>query len=176
MLQKITKLSKEISRNIKQDRSCRRIKCMMHHINKTGGINKALKELREETLWIPKIKDNKNKHETKRQPILELATEYYQKLYSSENIHEMNADFEGDAEEIPQILEREVQNAIMSQKNEKAPGTDNITNEMMKARLPETIKRLTNLFNLILDTENIPIQWTTSSIILIHKKGDRAEI
>ncbi|CAH2106596.1 unnamed protein product [Euphydryas editha] len=64
----------------------------------------------------------------------------------------------------------------MSQNIEKAPGTDNITNEMMKARLPETITRLTNLFNLILDTENIPIQWTTSSIILIHKKGDRAEI
>ncbi|GBP25145.1 Putative uncharacterized transposon-derived protein F52C9.6 [Eumeta japonica] len=36
--------------------------------------------------------------------------------------------------------------------------------------------RLTNLFNEILETETIPEDWTKSTIILLHKKGDKEDI
>lgn len=176
-LRKITQLSKEISRGIKQDRASRRFKTIENYIVKTGGINKALKELREQKTWIQKIKLNNNKSETRRQPILKTATDFYRKLYSTKNETQIkNIDLDDSTEEIPQILESEVQFAIRTQKNEKAPGPDQITNEMIKSTLPETIKRLTNLFNLILTKETVPTQWTTSTIILIHKKGDRFDI
>lgn len=35
---------------------------------------------------------------------------------------------------------------------------------------------MTNLFNEILATERIPTQWTKSTIVLLHKKGDKNEI
>lgn len=36
--------------------------------------------------------------------------------------------------------------------------------------------KLTDIFNEILNTENIPDDWTKSTIILLHKKGDKGDI
>ncbi|XP_045446676.1 uncharacterized protein LOC123654859 [Melitaea cinxia] len=111
-LREITELSKEISRNIRQGKSNERIKCIQKHIIKTGGISKALKELKETTLWESK----NSKDETRRQPILKIATDFYRKLYFTENTLKFNINLEDKTENIPSILEREVQHAIETQK------------------------------------------------------------
>ncbi|XP_045450487.1 uncharacterized protein LOC123659284 [Melitaea cinxia] len=79
-------------------------------------------------------------------------------------------------EEIPCILEAEVVKAIQTQKSGKAPGDDKISNELLKDTITTIVKPLTYLFNEILFTEQIPTQWTKSTIILLPKKGDKTNI
>ncbi|KAJ2938173.1 hypothetical protein O0L34_g18513 [Tuta absoluta] len=77
---------------------------------------------------------------------------------------------------VPKIEEREVFNHINLLSNEKSPGPDGICNEALKLGKPIILHHLTNLFNMILDTEEIPMQWCTSDIILLYKKGDPLDI
>lgn len=64
----------------------------------------------------------------------------------------------------------------MSQKLEKAPEPDNITNELIRGTEEEITPILTKLFNEIVTTGKIPKQWNESHIILLHKKGDKDDI
>lgn len=76
----------------------------------------------------------------------------------------------------PEILPIEVEKAILSQKMEKAPGPDKITNELLKGTLEELVPILTSMFNEILKKGQIPSQWKTSHIILLFKKGQKEDI
>lgn len=78
--------------------------------------------------------------------------------------------------EVPDILPAEVAKAIKSQKRDKAPGPDNISNEFLTQNKDIMVLILTHLFNEILHSEIIPQQWTISTIILLHKKGDKNDI
>ena len=66
--------------------------------------------------------------------------------------------------------------AIQSQKNNRAPGDDRITNELLKSIIDIIDKPLQILYNEILSKEQTPLQWTKSTIVLIHKKGDKEKI
>lgn len=79
-------------------------------------------------------------------------------------------------EQIPQVLESEVENALQTQKRDKASGPDRIGNNFLIDSKETIIPILTYLFNDVLNTEHIPDQWTTSTIILLHKKGDKNDI
>lgn len=155
---------------------------MREQIEKTGGIKKGLKQLREYTKWIPNMKTiNQNKYKkftTKRSSIAKVATEFYKKIYSKTEKTTLaeieKEDYE--EEEIPCILETETIKAIKTQKNGKASGKDKISNELLKESLTVISKPLTQLFNEIITTEQIPTQWMTSTIVLLHKKGDKNEI
>lgn len=173
----IVHLSKQINEKIRTHRKQIRNRTIQYHIEKSGGIKKALKELKENTPWIPCIKNKTSgKTETKRPKIIEIATEFYSKLY--DDIDYTSTQYlQGDIEEaILPILETEVRKATLSQGNYKAPGEDGITNEILKACLDHVIEAITNLFNNILTEEIIPQQWTSSTIILLHKKGSKTEI
>ncbi|GBP73169.1 LINE-1 reverse transcriptase homolog [Eumeta japonica] len=77
---------------------------------------------------------------------------------------------------IPYILYNEVIKTIDSQKSDKVPGHDGITNEILKESKGFITPVLTDTFNEILNTETIPQQWTETNIILLYKKGDKYEI
>ncbi|CAH2103439.1 unnamed protein product [Euphydryas editha] len=173
----ITHLSKQINEKIRTHRKQIRNMTIQYHIEKSGGIKKALKELKENTSWIPSIKSKTTgMKETKRPEIMEIATAFYSKLYDDVDYTKTQYLREEDEEPILPILENEIRYATLSQKNYKAPGDDGITNEILKGCLDYTIKAFTNLYNDILTKEEIPQQWTFSNIILLHKKGDRTEI
>ncbi|KOB73037.1 Endonuclease-reverse transcriptase [Operophtera brumata] len=75
----VTELSKGIRKNIKKDRKTKRLQTIEGHIKKTGGVKKALKELRETNKeWIPKL-NKKGKTSTNRKVINEIATKFYLK-------------------------------------------------------------------------------------------------
>lgn len=173
----ISYVSKEINEKIRIHRKQIRNRTIQYHIEKTGGIKKALKELKENTSWIPGIKKKSTgKIENKRPEITEIATEFYSKLYDDVDYTNTQYLQENNEEAIHPILETEVRKAILSQGNYKAPGDDGITNEILKGCLDHISEAITNLFNSILTEETIPKQWTSSTIILLHKKGDKAEI
>ncbi|KAJ8724843.1 hypothetical protein PYW07_015801 [Mythimna separata] len=176
----ISIISKKIQSSIRKHRKSERLKVLREQIEKTGGIKKGLKELREYTQWIPNIKTkSKKKNEkltTKRPLIAKVATDFYRKLYTNTDESIQTETEKEGYEEIPGILESEVIKAIKTQKSGKAPGDDKITNEILRESLIAISKCLTNLFNEIMTTEQIPIQWTKSTIVLLHKKGDKNEI
>lgn len=179
----IANISKEISKAIRNHRKTSRLNKIREQINKTGGIKRALKQLREHSTWIPEIikkdKNNKIQTTTKRQHILRTATDFYQNLYTdSKNEHTASPISKQDTnqEPIPCIMQSEVRKAIQTQKTGKTPGDDKINNELLKTTLEQIIQPFTHICNEILDTEKIPSQWTSSTIILLHKKGDKNNI
>ncbi|GBP00087.1 Probable RNA-directed DNA polymerase from transposon X-element [Eumeta japonica] len=71
----------------------------------------------------------------------------------------------------PNILPSETRKAILSKKLDKAPGPDKITNELLRGTVKELVPISTEIFNGILRSGQVPEQWETSHIVLIHKKG-----
>ncbi len=72
---------------------------------------------------------------------------------------------------------REVLKGIKALKNNKAPGGDNITNEMLKNVPFNVLNIITGIFNIILDTGNVPTSWASGSIKPIYKnKGDKKNV
>lgn len=175
---KISEISKKINEQIRKDRKIKRDNTMKKHIEKTGGIKKAIKELTEKKDWMPKVKTDKNNYTCKRPEILELATDYYKKLYKSNKSGRAQInELESVGTNItPTILTEETMKAINSQKIDKTPGSDQITNELLKSVASTIAPILTELFNDIIETEDIPTDWTKSTIILLHKKGDKGDI
>ncbi|CAH2101984.1 unnamed protein product [Euphydryas editha] len=108
-------------------------------IQRTGGTKKAFKELREQGMeWIPKLKSNRSKQVTSRREIQQLATDYYRSLYANNESERENKAHKipnTKAENVPSIFIQEVQKAISSQKLEKAPGPDNIPNELIRDQI-----------------------------------------
>ncbi|KAI8430992.1 hypothetical protein MSG28_001085 [Choristoneura fumiferana] len=183
-IKSITKLSKEIKENIRNDRKIKRVQTLEKHIVKTGGVKKALKELKESHKeWIPKLKKMESTS-FNRKNIQEIATKFYKNLYANSDNKQKNntktrLDVNREHKEVPmepKILPKEVEKAIYSQKMEKAPGPDKVTNELLKGTLEELLPIITSLFNEILATGLIPLQWKISNIILIYKKGHKEDV
>ena len=59
---------------------------------------------------------------------------------------------------------------IRNIKNRKAPGTDNITVEMIKNGGPELLQRISDLLIQIWDQETMPVEWEIGIICPIFKK------
>ncbi|CAF4937381.1 unnamed protein product [Pieris macdunnoughi] len=170
----------EIRKGIRKDRKTRRIQTLEKHIIESGGTKKALKELREATPWVPNLKRNQI-NITNRKSIVKTASDFYKNLYSnlaiagSEQCNNYKTTIYPPNLE-PDILQSEVRKAILSQKSDKAPGPDKITNGLLKGTLKELVPILTKIFNDILTSEQIPEQWQTSHIILIYKKGSKEDL
>ncbi|CAH2096957.1 unnamed protein product [Euphydryas editha] len=173
---KISELSKKINLNIRKDKKIKRQNTLKKHIEKTGGIKKAIKELNSKKDWMLKVKTMNNNYTNKRTEIMKVATEYYRNLYQTKNPKRIISKINTDCESIPRILKEETIRAINTQKKDKTPGADQVTNELLKSTAPVIAPILTDIFNKIIDTEVIPEDWTKSTIILLHKKGDKGDI
>ena len=76
----------------------------------------------------------------------------------------------------PPILPTEVSAAIKRLKRNKAPGNDNITADVLKDGGEPIVQMFTNMFNRCLREGKLPNSWKDASVIIIHKKGDTADI
>ena len=68
------------------------------------------------------------------------------------------------------VTSAEVEQACRTLKNRKAPGKDGITNEIIRASLPEMGSVLNKLFNLISGLN--PDSWKTGVNVPVYKSGD----
>ena len=66
--------------------------------------------------------------------------------------------------------------AIKAMKDNKAPGTDDITSDIIKIGGEEITEELAKLYNQIMDEKKIPTSWKEAKIILLYKKGDKTDI
>ena len=70
----------------------------------------------------------------------------------------------------------EVKKTLKEMKNNKAPGIDNLTSDIMILGGKESVKQITQFFSPILETKKIPIEWKEAKMIILHKKGDVRDI
>ena len=76
----------------------------------------------------------------------------------------------------PPILPTEVSAAIKRLKRNKAPGNDNIIADVLKDGGEPIVQMFTNMFNRCLREGKLPNSWKDALVIIIHKKGDTADI
>ena len=69
----------------------------------------------------------------------------------------------------------EVNGVLKTMKNNKAPGDDLITAELLKHGGPELEKKLHELMCLIWRTESMPEEWRLGLIVPVFKKGDKLQ-
>ena len=84
-----------------------------------------------------------------------------------------------DTEEIPEFTEEEVERAIKKMKRHKAQGVDGITSDIIKLEGgggAVVLTYLTNIFNNILKTKQIPDSCHEAKIVIVLKKGDPKDI
>jgi len=70
----------------------------------------------------------------------------------------------------------EVQHTIQNLKVGKTPGSDGIENSTLKQSTEALVAPLTRIYNEVLITGISPEEWKESEMIILHKKGSRAEI
>jgi sorting nexin-29 len=70
----------------------------------------------------------------------------------------------------------EIQYAIQTLKNNKSPGDDKISAELLKLRGQNLTKNLHNIIQQIWTKEKIPKDWNESLICPIFKKGNRNKV
>jgi hypothetical protein len=68
------------------------------------------------------------------------------------------------------ITPDEIIQALSTCKASGAPGTDNITNNMLKKSPPNILARLSEIFNASLNLSHLPPAWKKSKIKMIHKQ------
>ena len=110
--------------------------------------------------------------------ILERWAEYLQSLLNE--VHTTDPDFQDDLPIIPKLDDPpsfdEVKKAILSLKDNKAAGPDNIPPEVIKYGGCALHRRLHNFILDCWSAKCLPKKWKHANIIPVHKqKGDRAE-
>lgn len=98
---------------------------------------------------------------------------YLEELYGNETNHERNVEDElvKDEDEGVQIMKEEFNQALEKLKNQKAPGNDNISAELIKATGEEEKERLYKLMCRIYEEGKIPEDFGKCIIIPIPKKS-----
>ena len=76
-------------------------------------------------------------------------------------------------EDIPDVSLYEIGITLKQLKNNKAPGDDGITAELLRAGGKPVLKVLQKLFNSVILEGNVPEAWTGSVVVLFFKKGDK---
>lgn len=106
-------------------------------------------------------------------------TTYFKELYTEKVFDETNpvnvTETIIGTPENTEITSEEVVLAIKGLKNRKAPGVDDINNEMLKNGGAVVIHELTTLFNKIIRERKVPEEWRSSITVPIFKKGAKKE-
>ena len=174
--QKYATLDKKVKRAIRRDLREYNAKLIQSIIEDNKSVKRVRKEIFADKHYILGIRDKCGDKKFSRENINKAATDYFRDLYKSKENQEYRIHNDPQEEEIPKIIISEVRTAISSLKNNRTPGDDGITNELLKHSTPEMVKSITEVFNEILTSEEIPKQWTTNTIILLHKKGTRDDL
>ena len=119
--------------------------------------------------------DSNGKETRNKRQMTEICKNFYTELFKTQ-MAIPPPSLADSAELHPEILLSEVRYAFSSMKNDKAPGKDGITSEMIKAGGPQLWKILTKKFFKYLQEQRIPSDWKQSRTILLHKKNDKRDL
>lgn len=168
-------LSKVIRRKMREDFRNYKMNKLLKTLENRKSLTKCRKQLQQQIATMKSLKDKEGKKIMKRRDMERRVEEYYTEIFSSQKDVALE-DFAEEDEEIPKVIISEVRAAIKTLKNDKAPGPDGLTNEVLKSGDFTLCQVLANLFNECFKKREVPNQWKTSSTIIIPKKGDREDL
>ena len=147
---------------------------------KSLGDNKGIKTIKRKQCLgrsnVISLKEENGTHIHDQDRMIKRCEEFYTNLYSTKLPQgQPSVQIQRDTPP-PPILPMEVNAAIKRLKRNKAPGNDNITADVLKYGGEPIIRMFTSMFNRCLSEGKLPSSWTNASVILIHKKGDTADI
>ncbi|XP_054287945.1 uncharacterized protein LOC129003672 [Macrosteles quadrilineatus] len=129
------------------------------------------------------IKNKEGQLLTESVKVLERWREYFEELLNVDEItptEEENQNNEDIYFYVEPFIEtptkEEVQYAIKSLKNDKAPERDEITADIIKRGGNIIVEKLWNLITKIWEQEEMPMEWQEAVIIPIHKKGSKCSV
>ena len=115
-----------------------------------------------ERVGLPKIKINN-------------AKEYFEELWSDENAQDTKIEDEIRETE-DRISFKELQEALKTAKNAKAPGEDGIPTELYKYASGEYKRKLLEFLNRMYQEEKVLEEFKTAIVIPLFKKGDMSNL
>ena len=122
-----------------------------------------------------KLKDEKGQLLTTKEDIMERWRIYFENLLNENVIIDEDTEINYEESEQDEIEEKELDEAIKSLKNGKAPGIDKITTEMIKYLDRDGKENLRKLINRVWKEERVPKEWEIAMIVPIYKAGDKRE-
>ncbi|KAF2884345.1 hypothetical protein ILUMI_21835 [Ignelater luminosus] len=159
---------------LKGTKNCRTTKVMEVIEN-----NKIMKVLRNKSIGKKKNYQNKKpvRDNNKRlKGTTETIKEFYSFLYASKNQNPDDRETDRNTINLNSNGLREIKQALQQIKNGRSPGKDRITCEMLKYRGGTILGALAILFNKCLVNGRILSKQKNLKVILLFKKGYRAEI
>ncbi|KAI5634224.1 hypothetical protein NE865_13094 [Phthorimaea operculella] len=170
-------LDRIVKRNIRKDIRSYNKNLVQVALERNSSLKIARKGISKGKSWITSMKDKTGVKHKDRGKILDVCTTFYKDLYSNATIEPPQpAPTYFCPEDIPPITEHEVHCALKKMKYSKSPGHDGISTETLKIGEPILLPHLSVLFNTILQTGMFPEKFCHAEIILLHKKGERADI
>lgn len=176
--QQYTALNKDIQRRCRQDKNdhikkvCEDIE-RHQNTNQTRDLHEKVKLLSRK--FKPKtftIQDRAGNILWQKEQVLERWRTYCEDLYHDSQ--GKDCVLWGNDQELliePDILRSEIEEAIFKLKQNKSPGSDGISSEIVKALGEDGVAVLHDLCNAVWKTGEWPIEWTKSIFIPLHKKG-----
>ncbi len=165
-------------RKMRRTRSRKRRREQIETILESGKGPKQITKLNSKKTRINQMRKKDGNLTTDRKEILNICADFYQDLYNSTKT-ESKMEIKNksvDETELPTITAREVETAIKQMKENKAPGLDDLASDIFKIGGEEININLVKLYNHILREKRIPMKWKEAKIIILHKKGDKADI
>ena len=174
-------INKRVKREIRKDIRKHKTELIQEIMLSSKSTRAIIQGLKSDKHWMLRINNKHGKSTSIRKEINEEATSFFKHLYTSRIDDDYSFDITESVEEdlnsdVPPIINSEIRSIIEKLKTSKCPGNDGILNEHLKTGLLQLTPMLTTLFNSILEKEEIPDQWLTNTITLIHKKGTRTDI
>ena len=170
----LNKTIRKMRRKKKREYRTRMVKEVLESNKGPKIINRKLEGGRK---LLSSLKTTDGTEVTDKVKITATIEQFYSELYSSDRPDwRTTEDWDVKAENVPPIMEDEVQKAVERTKKGKAPGEDQLTADILKLGGQATIKILTKLFNKIMELEQVPTQWNESKVIILFKKGDTKDI
>jgi len=167
-------LCKTIRKQIREEIRKRNCDQIREIIKKNKNIKGAIQGTNKSKRILTSLRKQDGTLTNNQKEIMNCINISYSQLYADDLEDLPTPDKEDD--EIPEILIREVKNAIRNSKPGKAAGPDGITNDILKSCGAETYKILTDLFNLCIKQKKIPECWKNAKMMLLHKKGDQTDL
>ena len=172
-------LNRQISKSLRHDIRLFNTKHIKETIERNKGSKVFARNLSIGQSQLTKLKREDGSIASTKAEVMEEIERFYGQLYASVAKPAGSAATDPRAkltrhftEDIPEISLYEIKMALNQLKNNKAPGDDGITSELLKAGGTPVLKVLQKLFNTVLLEGITPEAWNRSVVVLFFKKGD----